>query len=204
MAWCPWCGAELVPPYRFCSKCGQPVASGSPRGALRSGAYGGPSVPRDNSLLLAVASLLVVVAVSIASAGVLYLGVVRLASSYSSQQKPTVTMSLTYTISTGAEIWLTSVQPASPTANLRVNLGTNGSSGNPTPISAAGTPAYVYLAGWTYTVTWENPGGSGQLMTGDQFIVAYPFGGAPAAGSMLTFFLLWSDGSTLASVTWLV
>jgi hypothetical protein len=72
-----------------------------------------------------------------------------------------------------------------------VNMGVSGT--NTTVTMSAGTPASV-------GVKWTDLGGTGQIKGGDILTIAFP--SAPTAGTTLTFYLLYSDGSTVQSQAW--
>lgn len=204
MPLCSKCGAELEPPYRFCSKCGQPAVASPPYAAY---GYPPPMVlpPRDNShtiILLVVVVIVVLVAVPAALAAILYTmtsgGIVPGTS------KPVIMMTLNTKTASSADLLVSGAQPAVSPSNLKVNfqVGTTYGTAVNFPTTAGVTISVVVGAG-TYTVTWENPGGSGAVVAGDHFLVGYPGGSAtPVPGTSLSFILIWTDGSTVSLVTW--
>lgn len=207
MAQCMSCGAELAPPYRFCSRCGQPAsASGSPR--VPSSPAPEPARPGQGSgVVLVVVAVLIMVGAALASAGVLYLLAVApaLSPSVPPVTRPVVSMTLNTISTVGADLLVNGIQPATSPTNLKVNIEVNASFGTPTALGGAGNTTYVFVAGNPYAVIWQNVGGSGNVAGGDHFVVVYPSGaGAPSPGTTVTFFLIWSDGSTLATVMWQV
>ncbi len=71
------------------------------------------------------------------------------------------------------------------------NMGTNGA--NVTVTVAGATPASV-------GVKWTDLGGTGTVKGGDIITIAFP--SAPAPGTSLTFYLLYSDGSQIQFKSW--
>ncbi len=202
MAVCPSCGAYLVPPYRFCPSCGRPVPEMLP--------YPPPAtyIPpkKDNTLTIVVVLVIVVLVLSVALPAILYVMVSGLIGSGPRTggplSKPTVTLTVNK-ITGGVSILVAGIQPATPPPDLKVNIQnfTSSEAGSAMPMpTASGTSVRVSVSGVSFTIEWNNPGGSGVLSQGDTFVVTY----AAAVGTRWAFLLIWTDGSVLATNTnWL-
>lgn len=86
-------------------------------------------------------------------------------------------------------------------ANFRFNLEVNNTFGSATDFAASGVPANVTVGGATYQVTWKDTGGDGGLNGGDLIVVSGRGASLPRM-TPFVFYLLWSDGSVLATQTW--
>lgn len=78
-----------------------------------------------------------------------------------------------------------------------MNLQVNATAGTAVTLSAAMSFA---IGGNTYTITWTDVGGEGDLTAGDQFRVTRA-GGLPRNADF-TVRLLWIDGSQIQSATY--
>ena len=87
---------------------------------------------------------------------------------------------------------------AKPAANYRVNLQVNATAG--TAVTLGPTMTFT-IGGSTYSATWTDVGGEGDLTGGDQFRVTRT-GGLPP-NTQFTFYLLWNDGSQIAAASYL-
>ncbi len=202
MAYCPNCGAALVPPYRFCEKCGH-----APPAPMAYAAYPYPP-PRheDHTALIIVLIVVLLVVLPIIMAAFLYVTVSHLIGTGPSITHPTVAMMVTND-SGGANIVVVGAQPAASPSNYQVNLQVGTAFGTAQALpTVSGGNTFVTVNGNPYAVIWENPSGSGTVVAGDHLVINYPLGaGAPPSGTTVTFFLLWaSDGATVSEVQWTV
>jgi flagellin-like protein len=161
------------------------------------------SIRKDDKAVSPVIATILMVAITVVLAAVLYVMVSGLITGPGAQ-KPLVTFSSVTKVN--AVTWtftVASAQPAVAVSNYRVNfgIGTNtgsavnmGTNGvNTTVTMTAGTPA-------TVGVKWTDLGGTGQVKGGDIITIAFPT--VPTTGTPLTFYLLYSDGSQVQSQLW--
>jgi len=93
--------------------------------------------------------------------------------------------------------------------NYKVNLALNGTAGSAVAVAAAGSESVAITgahATYTFKVIWTDIGGEGTLNGGDSFTIKAYSGTTQVnlvTGSY-TFYLLWSDGSSITSVTFSV
>ena len=194
---CAQCGTELAAPYAFCGTCGAPSAAPAPHQPRAT--YLAPK--KDNTLLVIGIILVLVVAVPTTLAAALYFVTSGLMSGPAASH-PTVSLVESNATATEADILVVSAQPAVSPANLRADLKVGSSTGSPVPIpTPAGRTASLVVGTDTYSLTWENPGGSGTLVGGDHFILEFPAGIVIWPGTGMTFYLTWSDGSQIAQLS---
>ncbi len=195
-SFCAWCGAQIPPLDRFCSRCGRPIAGTYPP-------------PRSSESLAVLVIIVLIVGVTIAVAGLLSTMTPGLYIPPITTSKPVVTLTAT-TTSSGADILVAGIQPTAAPSNFKVNIEdvspmTFGTA-MPMPTSPGGVVAVTVSTGGASTlfdVYWQNPGGSGQVSQGDHFAIIW-ISGPYVAGTIYAFLLIWSDGSTLTSVNWQV
>ena len=165
-------------------------------------------IRKDEQAVSPVIATILMVAITVVLAAVLYVMVSGLIGGQNPVSKPVITLQLNTKTATGADILVTGDQPASPPGNFKVNLEVVSTFGGATQLATpAGTATNVKVpatTGVTYTVTWQNPGGSGNVVGGDHFSIGYPGTGGPSSGNSITLLLIWTDGSTVASVTYQV
>ncbi len=198
MSFCAWCGAEIPPGDRFCSRCGRPVA-----GVL-------PPAPANSPMPLVILIVVVAIVAIGALSAVLYTMTSGLISIPPTTSKPIVTLTVA-TISGGADVLVAGIQPAEPPVDFKMNLadvstGVFGPAANLpyTPgLAVSLTIGPGGTGSTTFSVVWENPSGSGQISQGDHFVITY-VSGVYTSGTMYGFFLIWSDGSILTSIDWQV
>ncbi len=198
MPTCPACGSELLPPYRFCSACG---AGTLPRG------YPPPFYPlpprQDRTALIVAIVVIAVVAVPVVASAALYLLVSGLVQPPMTNTHPFFKLNLSNMQPTGASLLIVSSQNAPPPGLLRVSVEAGSAYGMPQPLpSVPNTVVQVSVAGHTepFTVSWMDSGGDGLVDAGDLFVVGYPT--SLTAGTAVTFYLIWTDGTALASLSW--
>jgi FlaG/FlaF family flagellin (archaellin) len=143
------------------------------------------------------------VAITVVLAAVLYVMVSGLITGPGAA-KPLVTFggvtkqnTVTWTFS------VASAQPAVAVSNYKVNFGIGTSIGSAVNMGTNNVNTTVTVTGATPSsvgVKWTDLGGGGQVKAGDIITIAFP--SAPAAGTTLTFYLLYSDGSQVQSVQW--
>ena len=160
-------------------------------------------IRKDEQAVSPVIATILMVAITVVLAAVLYVMVSGLISGPSTQ-KPFVTFSSTTKVD--ATTWLFTVASASPAigpANYKVNFGIGTFTGGAQPMGATGVPVTVTVTGATpssVSITWTDLGSAGTLTAGGRFTIVFP--SAPPASTALTFYLLYSDGSQIQSVAW--
>ncbi len=192
MTFCAWCGAEIPPGDGFCSRCGRSVVGHF------APAPPDPTIP----VLITVIVAVLVVAFALAALYEASLPV----PSRSGLAKPAVTLTVSPTVS-GEDILVAAIQPTAPPSDFRVNIedvsaATYGTAAA-LPTMPYGNVGVVLGTGATqvvFSLQWQNPGGSGVVSQGDHFVITAT--GAYTSGTTYAFFLIWTDGSTLASVSW--
>jgi len=124
-------------------------------------------------------------------------------TNWTTQPKPLVTFSSVDQSSGNATISVAgasqSVSPSNYKVNLQVGANTGGAVAMPT---TGGTFATMTINSVVYRIYWTDIGGEKTVNPGDNFRVTgnnLPL--SPAATSY-TFYLLWSDGSSIQSTTW--
>jgi flagellin-like protein len=159
-------------------------------------------IRKDEQAVSPVIATILMVAITVVLAAVLYVMVSGLISGPSTQ-KPFVTFGSTTKVN--SLTWTFSVASASPAvapSNYKINFGIGtatgaavnmGTSAVNTTVTTGGSPANV-------GVKWTDLGGENTLNAGDQFTIAFP--SVPASGASLTFYLLYSDGSQVQSKNW--
>jgi len=159
-------------------------------------------IRKDEQAVSPVIATILMVAITVVLAAVLYVMVSGLISGPSTQ-KPFVTFSTTTKVN--ALTWTFAIASASPAvnpSNYKINFGIGtatgaavnmGTSGTNTTVTTGGSPANV-------GVKWTDLGGENTVNAGDQFTITFP--SAPTQGASLTFYLLYSDGSQVQSVNW--
>ncbi len=118
--------------------------------------------------------------------------------------KPTVSLTLSNKLTNGADINVAGIAPTAAPSNFKVNLENVSSTTFGTAVAAptsTSTPVTVTIGSQTFYITWQNPGGSGSVSPEDHYVVT---SSSIKLGSGVTysFLLIWSDGSTLASLQW--
>ncbi len=163
-------------------------------------------IRKDDQAVSPVIATILMVAITVVLAAVLYVMVSGLIGGTTTTSRPAVT--LTYSkLSNGVDIQVAGIQPAAAPSNFKVNIQNVSASSFGTavamPITTGGSGVSVALTGGpTFTIVWQNPGGSGQVSQGDHFIVTAP-ANTLKSGYSYQFILIWSaDGSTLTTTTW--
>ncbi len=192
---CPSCGADLIPPYRFCGRCGAGVA---PPPAY---AYYPAAIPpkKDNAAIIIAVVLVVLVVGSIAGSAILYVMVSGLIGGTS---RPVMTLVLSRRSNLSAVVLVADVEPATSPSYFKANIkvGANVGTAVGLPTLSGGTAPITVPGVGTFQLSWLNVLGSGLVTGGDQFSLAYP--GFIPSGTGISLIFLWTDGSNIASVSW--
>ncbi len=156
-------------------------------------------IRKDEQAVSPVIATILMVAITVVLAAVLYVMVSGLIGGTSTTSKPTVTLTVTK-ITNGVSVLVAGIQPAAAPSNFKVNIenvsSTTYGSPVPAPTTNGGTATVGPVTGITFTVTWNNPGGSKIVSQGDTFVITYGTT-KPGSGSSWAFLLVWSDGSVL-------
>ncbi len=170
-------------------------------------------IRKDEQAVSPVIATILMVAITVVLAAVLYVMVSGLIGTGTTTSKPTVSLTLSTKVSgppAGADILVAGITPTSAPSNFKVNIenvslsvfgtaqaapATNGASATITVPASGTTPQQ------TFTIVWQNPGGSGQISQGDHFVVT---SSSIKNGSAINyaFLLIYSDGSTLTTFNW--
>ena len=168
-------------------------------------------IRKDEQAVSPVIATILMVAITVVLAAVLYVMVSGLIGGTTTSSKPAVTLTISKT-SNGADILVAGIQPTAAPSNFKVNLENVGSASfgaaiaMPTVSNTNVTVTVPTTSGTLFYITWQNPGGSGTLSQGDHFVVKHPGSatGSYTTGTTYSFLLIWSDGSTLTSINWQV
>src|SRR5574337_337841 len=158
-------------------------------------------IREDEQAVSPVIATILMVAITVVLAAVLYVMVSGLIGGQNPTSKPVITAQLNTKSSTGADILVAGAQPAVGFANFKVNLQVGSTFGTAQPLLKATWSQNNVTANWK--IVWQNPGGSGNVVGGDHFTLTYP-STPPTVGTSITLLLIWTDGSTVASVTYQV
>ncbi len=194
LSFCGSCGAAIPREDRVCPECARPVRE--------------PHVPAPSN-----SRVLFAVLASVAAVAVLLFVAAIAANPYGlvggviPGNRPAATLTLSSQTSAGVDVMVVGMQPATPPGNFKLNvedvsIATYGVAvGMPTSPGGLVSVSVGSGAGPTvFSIQWLNPGGSGQVSQGDHFVIS-PTGSYPP-GIVWSFLLIWSDGSTLTSVSW--
>jgi len=161
-----------------------------------------PPRKKDNLPVVIVLVVVLVVAVPVVGAAILYVMVSGLIQGPNPTSRPTMSLTVSSLSASDAILQVTGSQPPPVPGNLRVNLAVDSTFGTPTGLSGSGSTADVYVTGYTFPfgIVWNDIGGDGLVSTGDVLTVTYP--PSLQAGAGLQFYLLWYDGSAIATLSW--
>ena len=158
-------------------------------------------IRKDEAAVSPVIATILMVAITVVLAAVLYVMVSGLITPVGGN-KPLVTFGAVDQSSGNATIGVAgaslSVSPSNYKVNLQVGANTGGAVAMPT---TGGLFASLTIGGTTYRIYWTDIGGEKTLNAGDNFRVTGNNIALPAATSF-TFYLLWSDGSSIQSTPW--
>src|SRR5437016_12453912 len=158
---------------------------------------------KDEAAVSPVIATILLVAITVVLAAVLYVMVSGLITPVGGN-KPLVTFSSVTKVN--AVTWTFSIASAQPTvaqSNYKVNFGIGTNTGTVQNMGTNGANVTVTVAGATPAsvgVKWTDLGGTGTVKGGDIITIAFP--SAPAPGTSLTFYLLYSDGSQIQFKSW--
>jgi len=113
--------------------------------------------------------------------------------------KPVITFATADVGVYGAVVSVTSASTAYAPTNFQLNLAVNGVLGSAVPMQQYG-PTGIDVSGTYYQITWADIGYDGLLNGGDYFRISDAYGTLPGS-SAFTFYLLWRDGTTIASAS---
>ena len=160
-------------------------------------------IRKDERAVSPVIATILMVAITVVLAAVLYVMVSGLITGPGAQ-KPLVTFSGVTKVN--AVTWtftVASAQPAVAASNYKLNFGIGTNTGTAVSMGTNGVNTTVAVPGQTPAsvgVKWTDLGGTGQVKGGDILTIAFP--SAPATGTSLTFYLIYSDGSQVQSQQW--
>src|SRR5205809_8110828 len=160
-------------------------------------------IRKDEAAVSPVIATILMVAITVVLAAVLYVMVSGLITPVGGN-KPLVTFSSVTKVN--AVTWTFSIASAQPTvaqSNYKVNFGIGTNTGTVQNMGTNGANVTVTVAGATPAsvgVKWTDLGGTGTVKGGDIITIAFP--SAPAPGTSLTFYLLYSDGSQIHFKSW--
>jgi flagellin-like protein len=160
-------------------------------------------IRKDDRAVSPVIATILMVAITVVLAAVLYVMVSGLITGPGAQ-KPLVTFSGVTKVN--AVTWtftVASAQPAVAASNYKLNFGIGTNTGTAVSMGTNGVNTTVAVPGQTPAsvgVKWTDLGGTGQVKGGDILTIAFP--SAPTTGTSLTFYLLYSDGSQIQSKQW--
>ncbi len=159
------------------------------------------SVRRDERAVAPVIAEILLVAISVTISGLVYFTANSFTTQTTGMDRPFVSL-MSPSIEDGiARVTVAAAsRPVSPTS-YRVNLQADGTLGRPVPLPAAGTGAILPMGGVDYRVSWSDPGNGGALVGGDTITITAAGGPLPAH-TEYAFYLIWSDGAVLQSVSW--
>jgi flagellin-like protein len=163
-----------------------------------------PIIRKDEEAVSPVIATILMVAITVVLAAVLYVMVSGLIGGPSTS-KPTVAFATPAPLGIGEQISIASASQAVGPANYKVNLVVGSTTGSALAMPTAGGGFVVLTVGSAfYRVNWTDIGGEKTVNGGDSFVVAQTnaagttYMALPLATSFV-FYLLWSDGSQITS-----
>lgn len=199
MADCPVCGSSLANQATACPKCGARASDTEPPAAQPTGPTRAPSNPRGRTAWIA---LILASAVVVAGLGVWYwaTGGTLLPGR---GDWPEVTLTAAQVQSTGTAIGISTISRDETPTKFRVNLayGPDGGTSQAMPtMNGYGYRVTVPTRSVSFFVAWIDDDQDGNLSRGDYFALYFNAGIADLP-AQVTFSLLWTDNSTVASRT---
>lgn len=171
------------------------------------GPYGPPVPPYypppskgSNVVLIVVVVVIVVVLVIVALSAILYFMVSGLITEPPPPTRPIVTFGTPSAITNGFMFRVAAASRSFGPPNYRVNLQVNSTTGTALPLALSMTVAVPAPVSATYTIQWLDPGGERMLNAADTFEVTRS--GGLQVSTMFTFYLLWIDGTTIQTRTY--
>ncbi len=159
----------------------------------------------DRKAVSPVIAEILLVAITVVLAAVVYIMATGLLSGPAASQKPLITFSPLQAFTSGnynASFTVAGASQAFSPSYFRFNLLVNGVSGNATALGASGIAASVTIGGTTYLVTWIDTGGERTINGGDTFRATGQSISLPGT-THFTFYLLWTDGSAVQQEAWI-
>jgi flagellin-like protein len=158
-------------------------------------------IRKDEAAVSPVIATILMVAITVVLAAVLYVMVSGLISPVGGN-KPLVTFTSVTQASGNATIGVAGASQAVSPSNYKVNLAVSGTTGSAVAMPATGGLFVSMTIGTTtYRIYWTDIGGEKTVNPGDSFRVTGNNVPLPAATSF-QFYLLWSDGSSIQSTPW--
>lgn len=161
-------------------------------------------IRKDDQAVSPVIATILMVAITVVLAAVLYVMVSGLIGGTTTQSKPQISFTVSK-ITNGVDVLVAGAQPAVAYTNFKVNIQQStlfGSAG--AVVQSPANTTVTVSGGGTFYVLWQNPGGSGNIVGGDHFIVTYG-ANKPVSGTSMGLLIIWAgDTSTIATATWQV
>jgi len=161
-------------------------------------------IRKDEAAVSPVIATILMVAITVVLAAVLYVMVSGLITPVGGN-KPLVTFNAVTQSSGNATVSVAGASQSVSPSNYKVNLQVAGVTGSALAMPALGTGVNNYVTvtvgATNYRIYWTDIGGEKTVNSGDNFRVTGANIPLPAA-SQFTFYLLWSDGSSIQSTTW--
>jgi len=171
------------------------------------GPYGPPVSPyppprsdASNIVLIVVVVVIVVVLVTVAISAILYFMISGLVTQPPPPSRPIITFGSPSSITNGYMFSVAGASSNVAPGNYRVNLQVNSTTGTAVPLALGMTMTVPAPISATYTIAWLDPGGERTLNAGDVFQVTRS--GGIQVSTTYIFYLLWSDGTTLQTLTY--
>src|SRR5467141_5123722 len=161
-------------------------------------------IKNDEAAVSPVIATILMVAITVVLAAVLYVMVSGLITPVGGN-KPLVTFSSVDQSSGNATIAVAGASQSVSPSNYKVNLQIGSTTGTALAMPTLGTGVNNYVTvtvgATNYRIYWTDIGGEKTVNSGDNFRVTGANIPLPAS-SQFTFYLLWSDGSSIQSTTW--
>ncbi len=158
----------------------------------------------DRTAVSPVVAEILLLAITVVLAAVVYLMAAGLLSGPAQTKKPIIGFSPLQPFVGGdynATFTIAETSIAYSSAYYRFNLQVDTDSGTATALPASGVPASMTIRGTTYLIVWVDVGGDHTLNGGDTIRVSGQ--GMPLpGGTHFTFTLLWTDGSAVQQESW--
>ncbi len=152
------------------------------------------TIREDAKAVSPVIATILMVAITVVLAAVLYVMVTGLLAGPGAS-KPVITFGTPTAVTNGFTFQVAGASQNKAASNYKVNLQVNATAGTSQALAASMS---FTVSGSTYTVSWTNIGGTGNLVGGDTFTVVRT-GGPLLPQTTYKLVLLWSDGSQIQS-----
>jgi flagellin-like protein len=157
-------------------------------------------IRKDEQAVSPVIATILMVAITVVLAAVLYVMVSGLISGPTST-KPVITFTTPAVSSQGWTFGVAGATPIVAIGSYKINLQVDGT-GATTAVALAAAMSLT-VSGTTYRINYTDVSGNGNLKPGDSFRIMSNTYGALASGHSWSFVLIWtSDGSAFPAVTW--